>query len=777
MGRPRAFKGELVIYRTAVGRGAETTSVRGAGKYTFCLLKAVETLSLGGSVWVKQPVHGTSELTAEALAGVRLVDSPLVDGKYEKEGTSSQEPEMAQPFFGGYSFSETVGLWLESGREPAAALLSPFISTEGFSFTPTEFIDLRERLQRAIRRYERLPGVSRGLEDLNTGFFRHRSLEESQEFISAHLTEYLTTGDKLHRDFLLAINLHARSAAVSRRTEIHDATKTLGALREELNAAKELSGRSRRKAFQQLAMGWQAYQEKYNAVKKEAAIEEEDTFVNTLNIESSRLKGTQQNLPRELQAAGLSLSALTVDPRHGNAQTLKSLAARLKELVSSINEAGLYQLPVGGADAATTPRQLQQLESLLDQLRNTRHHLAELPLFYERRHFWYAQPAHLRRLLAPLLDLPTSEWEHAFTSWYFERCLEREEQPRRHHTETGDLAEQFTAWESGELAGDFKAVTPGEQLHLLNTTDDWPAVTRPEDLLISLTGKDDLPANGNSQRLRIAPLQDVNAVHFAVAGFREPSLLFTQAFLPQAPPRWRVNHVDVAPVSAFKDRLLLQAGGASGWLPLAEWDGGPADILNCYLPSELSTRDAAAFLERWEELINTVPEIVFFHTWSSDAITQALLSDGFTAEFLCAALLRAAEAASFEPFDQEALVALGHEVRLRCGLTTPTPHPLAEGFGQLLRVRLPRHFFEEHLPWRDTFLPLVVIAPDGKKTVLLPDGRLPGFADELSEARRQAELTKAGFGVIGLPAARIWVNAEETLEEIVVKLGGEDTAH
>jgi hypothetical protein len=88
----------------------------------------------------------------------------------------------------------------------------------------------------------------------------------------------------------------------------------------------------------------------------------------------------------------------------------------------------------------------------------------------------------------------------------------------------------------------------------------------------------------------------------------------------------------------------------------------------------------------------------------------------------------------------------------------------------LLRNRLPGYFFEDHPPWRDTFLPLVVTAPNGKKTVLAPNGRLPGYADALSEARRQGELTKAGFGLISLPANRIWADAGQVLEEVALIL-------
>jgi len=767
-----AFYESVVVYGSANGGAADTGATRGAGKRTYCLLEVAKTLAEGARVWIKLPLHAKPESVLKELGMIRIIVSEKTETQYEKTENNKKAGEIGQPFFGAYSFAETVGLWLKSGREPAAALLNPFISTEGFLFTPAEYIDLRERLQLAMRRYERLPEVSRGLEDLNTGFFRHRSLEESREFIESHLAEYLVRGDALHREYLLAIHRHARVEIISRRAEINRAGRELASLKEKLAAANKLSGRHRRKTIQQMVKDLNHYRKENGTDHERLPAEKLDAISDALAGQVNLLEESRKHLTREMQSAGLALSPLTVNPRHGKPETLKSLETGLRDLIGAVNEAGLYQLPIGGAEAATTPRQLQQLENLLDRLRNTRHHLTEFPLFYDRRQFWYAQPAHLRRLLAPLLDLPTGEWEHAFSSWYFERCLEREAEPYRYRTGVNTLRQRFSAWEADDLATGIPVATSTDRIHFLRAADRWPSQNRPEDLLLDLTGHSDPPLDVNCRYLGVSPLQDSSARHLAVAGRRNPALLFTQFFLPLTPPDWTTRRVEAAPAGTPTDQVLIRSTG-SAWMQLTEWAGEKSAELHLYFPAKLSALETTYLADNWEELILSAPTIKFTHGWSPHDITQALLSDGFNVKFLCAALLRAGEASETEPYDPEALLAIGNEVRLRCGIPVPSPHPLAEEFSRLLNGRLPDHFIETHRPWRDTFLPLLVTAPDGKKTVLLPNGRLPGAADDLSEARRQGELARAGFGLVDLPADLLWENVDAVLADVINQLAAD----
>ena len=677
----------------------------------------------------------------------------------EGSGGDAGEMDVDTRVFGPWTFSATVGMWLAEGRKEAATLLSPFISTEGFAFTPTEYVDLRERLQVAIRRYERLPRVSGGLEDLNTGFFRHRSLEDSREFIDNALSVYLDRGDVLHRDYLLAIHRHDRAALFHRRRNLRQREEDLARLASATVAAEALSGRPARKARQELDQAFTAY----NATHGLSSTNNESDLTERLAAERRELAELRRHLHRELKADGLALNALTVNAAFGVADDLTALEARLKDLVAEVDEAGLYQLPLGGTEAATTPRQLRRLESLLAKLRNTRHHLAELPVFHDRRAFWYAQPAHLRRLLAPLLDLPTTEWETAFTSWYFEHCLESAGNSSAFFTDP----EQLTIY-AEEQSATIVSTARIANLHYLTADEGWPTDATAADLFVFAETGQTPPAGTTAAVLRLAPPHDTTAAHCALAGVMDTRLIFLQHFHPLTPPNWRDCLVDVPPAGS-DGRPSFQLDG-SDWQPLTDYAGGVGETLHLYLPAGFTPEDEAALLQSWEQLIVAAPACRFFHNWSGDAVTRALLSDGFNARFLTAALLRAAEAAATEPFERESLVAIGREIRLRCGLTDPGPHPLAEQFAELLRERLPDHFFELHQPWRDTFLPLVVLSPAGRKTVLLPDGRLPGVADDRTEAFRQRQLRSAGFRTLAVNAGEVWADWRSALEETVGKL-------
>ena len=243
-------------------------------------------------------------------------------------------------------------------------------------------------------------------------------------------------------------------------------------------------------------------------------------------------------------------------------------------------------------------------------------------------------------------------------------------------------------------------------------------------------------------------------------------MLFGQAFLPVSAPDWAEVKTNEPPPGSH-GHLSLQVTEEGPWMPLSEWDGSADGIIRLYLPDNILPEDGRALLVRAEEIMTEATGVRVFHGWSNERITQALLSDGVTAEFLAAVILRAAEAAMAEPYDRDAIVALGREYRTRCGLPDPAPHPLAENLKGLLAERLPDHFFELHQAWRDTFLPLVVLAPSGRKTVLLPDGRLPGRAGEWAEALRQRELRAAGFHCLGLRADRLWMGLSEELDQIV----------
>ncbi len=662
--------------------------------------------------------------------------------------------------FGQYDFSGVVGLWLQAGRSEASYFLSPFISVDSFEFTPAEFLDLRERIEQTIRRQERLPRVSSALEDLNTGFFRHQTLAESEAFIKAHLETYLAKAKSLKAAYLAAINSYARNSIFQRRREIIARELELEQLEVAARAVTELKGRKARKAQQALSQQQVGFIEKWHGVGDDYL---EIPFATFAERERSQLQADKAGVLREFASANLSLSEVTVDADLGEEAVLASLAKDLEQLIVEIDESGLFQLPIGGAVAATASRQLQRLEGVLQRLNNSYCHLAELPDFYAHRHFWYAQPSRLRRLLAPLQELPTEDWVPAFTSWYFERCLEQFAYAQ------GGTSEAVSAVREPVASSGAVAEKPDlSKLHILQVDEAVPEAT---EVLVDFFGLGP-PEGFKGIYYGKRPLTDTTALHHNVAGVVDPRLVLLQTFVPLSPPSWKAVAAEQAPPGTGS-AIALQVREDAPWMPLSTWKPTPTEHLRLYLPETFADECGTAFLRRFEDIVEQSTKLTLFHAWSPGTITQALLSDGLNPAFLMAALLRAAEASSETPYDREALMAVGQEIRGRCGITEPTRHPLAERLQEQLQQALPGHFFTLHQAWRDTFLPLVVLSPAGKKTVLLPGGRLPGYADEHNEALRQRELNMAGMTCYSVDAYACWEDFSSVLATLVDYLTGD----
>ena len=727
-----------------------TRAVRGGGAFTYLLQRAAAHLRAGGRVVVlpalARRVGDWAAALAEAERCAAVPQAAAADG-----GAT----------FGDYSFAATVGLWLGVSHDPAARLLDPYISTEGFAFTPAEYLDLRERLRQARRRHGRQPDPHPGLSNLNTGFFRHQTLAESTDAIGRALDRFLATGSALYRRYVLAVNGQARARGFRARADLRSHLDQLDEVLNQARAAAGQPGRAARRRLAQLRDTWLAYRNEH--LPELPAPDATQDLTALLEADRSVLTERTEQLPRELKAGGLGLSAVTADPRFGSVEELRRLEVELVDLLRELDESGLYQLPLRTSDAATTPRQLQQLEGVLQKLRATRDHLPEFPVFYEQQHFWYAQPATLRRLLGPLRSHAPEDWEAAFSGWYFERCLEQQPAPPRPRP-TDAAAGETPAGPPAD------APVPTANLVLTNNAPTEPAGYVADDLLLA-GPTDPVPEAGAARLIRWAELSDTTALPYSLAGHRDPVLTFRQSFYPLHPPRWTLRPV-AAPPPGPGGHVLVAPGGA-GWGTLTDWTGASAASLDVYLPAKLTPEGSRALLQRWEALLHAAPALIFRHTLGPDELTQRLLSDGFTADFLVAALLRAAEAAEGTPFDRPSYVAMGREVRLRCGWPEPAAHPLAEQTVARLRASLPDHFFTVDVPWRDTRLPAVVQRPSGGKVVLLPAGRLPGYDDAVGQRRRQTELRRVGYEVLDLDPVLAWEDPDRYLVHLTEEIKGE----
>ncbi len=697
--------------------GTAPQKVRGAGGRRYILGQIAAALAAGKTVSCPLPGAADQEalLGALRLVGVR---SPPVE---------EPAPPREEQLFHTYDFAAVVGLWLDHGRRDAASLLSPFISTEGFSFTVAEFVDLRKRLDATQRHFARYPNVSRALDDLNTGLFRFQDVDESRDFVVRHVSGFLDRSRKLHRAYLLAINGHARADYFTAVQLFEKRQAQLSRAAALLRGARRESGRSARRDVQEVLRRLARYRTDHPDAELPAPTRPEDIDA-FLMEEGLRLPAELAELPRKLQSAALSLSALTSD-----AAPLEALHRDLTTLIRDVDEAGLYQLPVSGQAAATTPRQLKLLEQLIDRLANTQLHLSGYADLHRRRQYWYAQPAHLRRLLGPLLELPPTDWDTAFQGWYLEQALLRATQLPAPPLVPDELAELAEHWlESLPL--------PESKWRDLLCFRETPGA----DFRVSLSG--DMEAD-----LCLRPFSDPRAAAFRLAGIRGSELVFQQPFAALRPPAFRAG----AQVRGFSE---------SGQPRFEPKQDGSVEV---FLPAAADYDAPGSFFDDWPRYVCSGKRLLIHHDWEGDAVTRALLSDGITSFFLAAVLIRALEYGTASPFDATAFAALGAEVRGRYQVDRPTGHPLAESVVRMLRSRSPDHFLETRVPWRDAYLPALITGPDGRKTVLLPHGRLGSPGDELlTEALRQRELRHAGYRLVVMDAIAFWRDPENAVAEL-----------
>jgi hypothetical protein len=748
--------------------------------------KSVQTQGVGGLFYGLQL---TATLLADGVPVCLLINTPQELARYrtylaeigvevgtqiEKRARKPVLPKVFAPMnsviFGPHDFAQTVGFWLPTAGEEEALLLSPFISTEDFDFTPEEYLDLGERIEQTRRRYEKLGPVPEALESLNTGFFRHQSLAECKQIIGEQIRYFLGEAEDLRRQYTLLLNEYSRQALFRARKSYGRRMQDLEALWETVQKKLPKNTRRERKIIGQLfpqleryAQDWQTSLPSVEALNSSAAIRTWMEDQRTLMEEEVATIG------RQVRAEGLGLSPLTVNPDLGKAAALRAAETRLRALLREINEAGLYQLPVGRGEAATSHRQLLAVQELVRQLRHTEQQLDQLEAFYHRRHFWYAQPAKLRRLLAPLLDMPSASWRKAFDGWYFERCLEQVAVQREGQLGRIDLSSLASQLEKEVRKVRQSSLVGAELRIVIRAEADLPQPASHEEVLIDLSQQEWEGRASFTTHYAWMPLGAPHAVHLPTAGWRNPGLLFHQDFAVVTPPDWQSVEVERTPTQ-HEGRLSFAEQVPAAWKLFDQWTGERIEHLHVFIPASLTEEDKGWMSRYWDAIFLLADQVTLHHDWTANELTQALISDGLNPSFLAAAIIRAAEAAASQPFDQGTLRAIGREVRRRCNLTSLEPHPITEYLEPVLRERLPGYFFSRHRPWRDTFFPLEVTAPNGKKTILLPDGWLPGRADPMAEAWRQRELRTLGFALLSIDALALWRDREQEVTRLVEQL-------
>ncbi len=158
-------------------------------------------------------------------------------------------------------------------------------------------------------------------------------------------------------------------------------------------------------------------------------------------------------------------------------------------------------------------------------------------------------------------------------------------------------------------------------------------------------------------------------------------------------------------------------------------------------------------------------EVVVFNSLPNDQLNQLLLTDGCTAGFLWAALLR--YLTSFQEEDQDGRSALRAEVHRRLQIPSIQPHPLYQELHRRLRLHYPSWDWQLQLSESSLLIPLAAIRSDCRIALLLDGfiGTQAAFSPDWEHQSRQ-HLARQGWKLLDTPSTDWWLHPEIAIDAI-----------
>lgn len=808
----------LLAWQKAEGK---VSTLSGAAAFPFAISLAGQQLQAGEKVSFRVPPDFSGERALRRSISQHSIPLPPPSNRLRTAllELASWRRSGTEKIYGDRSLPDLVG-WLITREEPGRReRVSRQINPGELAFTEDELFAFREQIRITQKLYPGIARLPEVLSELNVGIFRHQTMEDSREFIQDRLSTFIEQTEELLGAYLLHGNAYYRHRHQSFREMYQVLLVQLSALERQGAIIQEemgpdgsgkipgrlVAGLSRKhkeyrlrigEFYEQLTPFIKSHQQKrpfafsWPEYPEELPLSEWQALLSRYR---EKLQEWYDQHRPTLREEYLALSPQTANQSirgPGSSTALRQLARQLEQLTQYINDSGLFQRPVS-TTAGTTARQQKALEQLLDRLQQVSGSMTDYPAFYRWQKNWFSLPAQLRRLITPLLHFPQDDWEAAFTDWYFNRALEDRPVPDVAPPTVEQLNHLFIDLATARAANKPQPF-PAKALRFIAEGDAIPADT---DLLIDLGRNAPEEAEATNRlivRVDLAATTKGGAHLLPIANHYHPSLAFFQDWHSQQLPDWQAHDLSQEDWAMDKLISLLSPFPADFTIPddhwqaerplLLLWDENTdiqctwlADFRYNYrqatqaivlLPEvDAVTEDIAAALL---ELMRTTRTLRLAHRISQKELNAALLSDGVTSRFIVAALIRATEAIAED--DVQGFRAMASEHRTRLGYTSPGRQQFLEALLPRLKKRLPDHRFSLHQAWRDTFLPLVITSPNGKRNLILTEAMLPGTEDTYPLLDRLQSIVAAGYQLHFLTASDYLERGNDPVEELSRRL-------
>lgn len=381
----------------------------------------------------------------------------------ERKKLDERYAAVHQKVFGQYNWTETVGLFLESNRKIGKELLSMQLYTQDFQFTFPEFEMLNEAITQTQPLFDQVRTLNHPLSVLHPDLFLEREKDEGRVLIADRLEVFLAKAVRLQRRYFAKVNQYGESLRKHYDQHYQELNALLGAIREKMAEGRNHFGQPFEETSERTLRFYGFFSKKqkeilqarlqiealYNQLKQKFELFGYFDFSfppagskpvgelhpNVLAFEEA-LSKWQSKHSAIIQDNVQRLSRKTVHPRLHMEDDIEELEDDLEHLLKELNETMLYAQPFEHK-MLTIPKRQRYLESVIEQLEETKRDLGDYHNFYEWRRNWLQLTPPAQKLVRALIKVKPSDWQAAFRSWYLHHCLNLAHTPQLPQTDDG----------------------------------------------------------------------------------------------------------------------------------------------------------------------------------------------------------------------------------------------------------------------------------------------------------------------------------------------------
>ena len=355
--------------------------------------------------------------------------------------------------FGDFSWTETVGRFLQANRKEGKELLNSQLYSNDFNFNFNEFEHLRTTVINSEPLYRRINTLRHPLKNLNEQVFDKKDIATSKDFVEEQVQLFSQQASRIHHRYIIKTDEYRVALGAHYEKHYQDLSSRVQELEELIADGIHQFG----KAFNDSGMVqsskrivYKVFSTKHKniaAIHKKIASQYQSlrqicqrqnyfdySFLSEAearNIQklskaltglSTELLQWRQQIPMNLQDEVARLSNKTVHPDLDYKKQVVALELALDSLIEKLNGSKLYKKAFSHK-MLTIPKRQHFLESIIEQLETTAYNMRDYTVFHDWQKHWLQLPPKAQKLIQALVKVKPQDWIAAFESWYFHHRL------------------------------------------------------------------------------------------------------------------------------------------------------------------------------------------------------------------------------------------------------------------------------------------------------------------------------------------------------------------